>query len=100
MDEGDELRGRKAGVAAELVHLVRCRFDRKRRAIRGSLPHGGFEDRGISGAHGIKARGLAGAVAADEEMEPVGWGQELIIKDLTAEAQRSQRKNKIFKICS
>ena len=67
-----ELRRTQTGVAAELVDLVRRRFDQHVAAVGGGLCDGRLHHGGMRRAHGVDADGLTGLVPADRVGQPVG----------------------------
>ena len=64
-----ELRRSLSGVAAQLIHLARCRFDVQNRFIFDGLLNRRRDDAGMSGADGVHTHFLAVTIATDDLLQ-------------------------------
>ena len=69
VQEAHEVRGPHAGVAAELVDLVRGRLDEQRGAGGLRLAHRALDDRRMRGAQRPDAGGLAARIPRDDVLQ-------------------------------
>jgi len=60
----------RATVTAKLVDLAGSRFDMQNRAVLQRLPHGGFDDGNVSGAHRICAASSRLAIGTQNFSQP------------------------------